>query len=1048
MNIAEFSIRNSVVTWVVAIVFVGAGALAFQNLSRLEDPEFTIKDAVITTPYPGASAAEVEAEVTNVIEKAAQALGQLKLVQSRSSRGLSYVQVTMKDKYDKTALPQVWDELRRKVGDSARNLPPGAGPSLVNDDFGDVYGAYMAITGEGYSYKDLYEYAKFLQRELLQVQDVKRVSIIADRKEVVYVEMRRAKMSELGISPDQLMQALSAKNVVSPAGQATLGAERVALNPTGEFESEKEFGDLLIRGRGSGSTRLVYLRDVAEITRGYEDPPRSILRFNGQRAVGLGISSVLGGNVVVMGDGVDRRLAELESQAPLGMDLNVISLQSRAVTVAINGFLINLAEAIAIVIAVLMLFMGLRSGLIIGAILLITIMGSFIVMGLQGIMLERISLGALVIALGMLVDNAIVVTDGMRVKMEQGVDGITAAKDVVGQTAIPLLAATVVAVAAFAAIGLSPDNTGEYCRSLFSVILISLMMSWFTAMTITPLFCHAFLKVGKPGGAAEGKDPYGGALFTLYKKALESCIRFRWITVGVVVLLFLASIVGFGMLKQSFFPDSTRAQFTVDFWFPEGIRIEETEARLAQAEEMMLGLDGVTQIATSVGGGHTRFLLTYSGEKPWEGYAQSLVSVENYRGIPDLIRQVESSMSEMFPEAIVAGQKFMNGPGEPGKLRVRVVGPDAEVLRGLAAKAERILADHSDTKSVRNDWRSKVKVLRPQMAEAQARNAGIERSQLARALETAVDGYRVGVYREGDELISIVARAPLNERLDLANLNSVQVWSPAAQSMIPMGQVVTGFETEFEDPHTWRRDRNRTITVFADPDRGLASEVFQDVKVEVEQALDVDLAALGVSPDSHEFGSIPVRYNKLLPLADMPGYYMSWGGQAEDSAKAQAGLVGNFPPILGIMVFIIIALFNSMKKTAIIWLCVPLALIGVSLGLLVTGQPFGFMALLGLLSLIGMLIKNAIVLIDQIGIESESGKPIYQAIVDSGVSRLIPVMMAAATTILGMAPLLQDAFFISMAVTIMFGLGFATVLTLIVVPVFYAIFFRAPSSPG
>lgn len=1044
MNIAEFSIRNNVVTWIVAIVLVGAGTLAFQNLSRLEDPEFTIKDAIIFTPYPGASATEVEQEVTNVIEKAAQEMGQLKRVESRSSRGMSYVKVTMKDKYDKTVLPQVWDELRRKVRDSQRSLPPGAGPSLVNDDFGDVYGAYMAITGEGYSYKDYYDYAKFLQRELLQVQDVKRVAILSDRKEVIYVEIRKAKLAELGVSPDEVMATLSSKNLVASAGLATLGAERVALNPTGEFTSEREFGDLLIRGGGSDPSRLVFLRDVADISRGYEDPPRKILRYDGQRAVGLGISTVQGGNVVVMGNGVDKRLAELESQAPLGMDLNVISLQSRAVTQSINGFLINLAEAVAIVIIVLMLFMGLRSATIIGAILLITIMGSFIIMGMQGIILERISLGALVIALGMLVDNAIVVTDGMRMKMEQGIDGRTAAKEVVGQTAMPLLGATVVAVAAFAAIGLSPDNTGEYCRSLFSVILISLMMSWFTAVTITPLFCCTFLKVGS-SEAGERSDPYSGGLFRLYKKGLEASIRFRWVTVAVVIVLFAASLVGFGMLKQSFFPDSTRPQFTVDFWFPEGNRIEETEARVAQAEEFMLQLDGITQVAMSVGGGHTRFMLTYASEKSWEGYAQALVTVDDYHQIADLIVQVEQVMPEMFPEAIVAAQKFMNGPGEPGLIRARVIGPDAEVLRELAAKAEKILDDHPDTKSVRNDWRSKVKVLRPQMAEAQARNAGIERPQLARALETAIDGHPAGVYREGDELIRIVARSPENERFDLGNLNAVQVWSPAAGAMIPMGQVVSSFETEFENPYVWRRNRNRTFTVFADPARGLASEIFADVKVEIEKTLGVDLVALGIDPATHESGSIRVRDGQMLPLADRPGYYLSWGGQAEDSARAQAGLAGNIPPIVGIMIFIIIALFNSLRKTAIIWLCVPLALIGVSLGLLVTSQPFGFMALLGLLSLTGMLIKNAIVLIDQIGIESATGKSTYQAIVDSGVSRLIPVMMAAATTILGMAPLLQDAFFISMAVTIMFGLGFATILTLIVVPVFYAIFYGAKS---
>jgi len=621
--------------------------------------------------------------------------------------------------------------------------------------------------------------------------------------------------------------------------------------------------------------------------------------------------------------------------------------------------------------------------------------------------------------------------------MEQGVDGLTAAKEVVAQTSMPLLGATVVAIAAFAAIGLSPDNTGEYCRSLFSVILISLLMSWFTAVTITPLFCNAFLPVGSKGGEV-GKDPYGGGMFRLYKRSLEACLRFRWVTVGVVLLLFAASLVGFGMLKQSFFPDSTRPQFTVDYWFPEGIRIEETEARVAQAEELMLGIDGIQSVSTAVGGGHTRFLLTYTGEKPWEGYAQSLVTVDDYHDVPRYIEQIEQQLSEMLPDAIIAGQKFMNGPGEPGKIRVRVIGPDPEVLRGLAAKAETILAEHPNTKSVRVDWRSKVKVLRPQMAEAQARNAGIERPQLARALEVSIDGAPAGVYREGDELIRIIARAPESERLDLGNLSSTRVWSPAAHSMIPMGQVVSGFETVFEDPYVWRRHRARTVTVFADPASGLASEVFKDVKVEIEQALGVAVTG------EHDAKSIRVVDDGLVPLT-LPGYYMAWGGQAEDSARAQAGLAGNFPPILGIMVFIIIVLFNSLKKTAIIWLCVPLALIGVAFGLLITNQPFGFMALLGLLSLTGMLIKNAIVLIDEIGAQSESGKSTYDAIVGSGLSRLIPVMMAAATTILGMAPLLQDAFFISMAVTIMFGLGFATILTLLVVPVLYGIFFKAVS---
>ncbi|MCP4686475.1 MAG: efflux RND transporter permease subunit, partial [Desulfobacterales bacterium] len=442
MNIAEMSIKKSVITWVLTILLVVVGAASFFNLSWLEDPEFTIKEAVIMTPYPGASAAEVEEEVTNVIEKAMQELGQLDYVWSRSSRGLSIIHPIIKDKYDKSTLPQVWDEVRRKVNDVQGRLPPGAGPSMVNDDFGDVYGIYLAFTGEGYSWREMYDYVKFLQKELLQVEGVKRITFYANQPEVVYVEMRRDKMAEFAVSPREIYNALAAKNLPAPAGYLTMGKEYIAVNPTGEFASEQEFKDLLISARGPGQKSMVYLGDVAEIKRGYREPPRSLMRFDGKPAIGLGISTVEGGNVVSMGEGLAKRFKELEAERPVGLEMHVVSMQSTAVTQAIRSFLINLAEAVAIVVVVLLLFMGLRSGLIIGAVLVITIMGTFIFMDMGDVTLQRISLGALIIALGMLVDNAIVVTDGMRIKMEQGRDALDAARDVVGQTAVPLLGAT------------------------------------------------------------------------------------------------------------------------------------------------------------------------------------------------------------------------------------------------------------------------------------------------------------------------------------------------------------------------------------------------------------------------------------------------------------------------------------------------------------------------------------------------------------------------------------------------------------------------------
>lgn len=1043
MNLAEWSIRKSLITWVMTLLFLLVGWSSYQKLSRLEDPEFTIKDAVISTPYPGATAAEVEEEVTNVIEKAIQQMGQVKRVESRSSRGMSLVTVSMQDKFDKNSLPQVWDELRRKVNDAQRALPPGAGPSLVNDDFGDVYGIFVAITGEGYSYQEIYEYAKLLQRELLKAKDVKRIVLYGDQKEAIYVEMRREKMAQLGVAPQAIYAALKAKNIATNAGSLQIGEEFIPINPTGEFKTEQDFGDLLISGGTAKSSSLVYLRDVADIRRGYQEPPATLLRFDGKPAIGLAVSAVLGGNVMVMSDALDQRIKELAAMQPIGMELHIVSHQARSVATSLKGFLINLGEAVAIVVGVLLVFMGVRSGLILGVVLMVTIMGTFIFMNIYNVTLERISLGALIIALGMLVDCAIVVTDGMRMLMAKGKSGFEAACEIVGQTTLPMLGGTIVAIVAFAAIGTSQDSTGEYCRTLFNVILFSLLLSWLTAVTCTPLLCATFLKV-TPDSTTDGVDPYSKGFYRLYSNFLSACIRLRWLVVGVVVALFVASVLGFGQIKNSFFPDSTRPQFYVDLWFPEGTDIHETERQIKLAEQALKKHDGVTQLSSLIGGNQIRFLLTYSPEKNYRSYGQILVDVDDYSRIKTLTPAVQTEFEALFPNAVTNVRLFVLGPSSGGKIQLRLFGPDATQLRVLGTKAETILRNEANARAVRNEWREKIKVLRPTMAETQARKAGIDRPEIAQALEAAFQGTTVGVYREHDELLPVLARSPANERADLDSLEGIQIWSPAAQAMIPIGQVVSGFNTEFEDAYIWRRDRQKMLRLHADPRVGLPSELFAKVKAPIEQALDVDVAAvLG-----HELGDAPftaktltVADNALWPIKNMPGYYMSWGGEAEDSARANASLAGSLPLFLGIMVLIVLILFNSIKKTLVIWLTVPLALIGVTVGLLSFNQPFGFMALLGLMSLSGMAIKASIVLVDEIGIQIEQGKSPYQAVMIAGVSRLIPVTMSSGTTMLGMIPLFGDAFFVSMAVTIVFGLGFATLLILIVVPVLYSVLY-------
>jgi multidrug efflux pump subunit AcrB len=856
-------------------------------------------------------------------------------------------------------------------------------------------------------------------------------------------------MAALGISQQDIYAALAAKNLPAEAGRLELGTEFLAINPTGEFLSEEEFGELLITSRG-GTGELVYLRDVATIRRGYEDPPTQILRYDGRAAIAIGVSTVSGGNVVTMGEALQDRLERLQAQTPVGMELTAISYQSDAVTTAINGFLVSLLQAVAIVIVVLMIFMGLRSASIIGFILVLTICGTFIFMAMQGVMLERISLGALIIALGMLVDNAIVVIDGMQVRIEAGMDRIEAASEVVSQNATPLLGATAVAILAFAAIGTSQDSTGEFTRSLYTVILISLSLSWVTAVTTTPLLGKVFLKV-KPKKEGQSDDPYGGKVYQGYKKFLSACIKQRWITVGVVVGIFVSSLVAFGYVSQMFFPSSTRPQIFVEIWLPEGTHIRDTEAELAKAEEYLSGLDNVSNVSTAIGGGDLRFLLTYTPNPGSSSFGVIFADVPDNATIPGMIEPVQRGLEEVLPSAIVNVRTFLLGPGEGGRIQLRISGPDGAELRRMAETAKQILREEG-ARAVRDEWREPVKVIRPLMADAQARQLGIERPDVAEQLQAAFSGKLTGVYRERDELIPIVARAPEFERTNIDNIRDLQIWSPAAGQNVPMRQVLTGFATEFEDATRYRWNRSSTVRVHADPLGELPSELFARAKPRIEQALGVDLGAyFGRNYESVEqmyagfnAATIPVIDMDQIPLLDRPEYSIAWGGEAEDSSRAQASLAASIPLFFGMMVLIVIMLFNAIRTPLIIFLTVPLALIGVAWGLLVFGQPFGFMALLGFLSLSGMLIKNAIVLIEEINHQIRSGKDRFLAVLDSGVSRMRPVSMAAATTILGMIPLLPDAFFVAMAVTIMAGLAVATILTLVVVPVLYTIFFKIP----
>lgn len=744
--------------------------------------------------------------------------------------------------------------------------------------------------------------------------------------------------------------------------------------------------------------------------------PSNIINFNGSLALNVGVSFAQGVNVVEVGKAFDRRLAELKYQQPVGIEISEIYSQPKEVDKSVSGFVISLAQAVGIVIIVLLFFMGLRSGLLIGLILLLTVLGTFIFMKYLAIDLQRISLGALVIALGMLVDNAIVVVEGILIGTQKGRTRLQAATDIVTQTKWPLLGATVIAVTAFAPIGLSEDSTGEYCGTLFTVLLISLMLSWFTAISLTPFFADIFFKGQKiKQGEGEENDPYNGIIFVAYKKFLEFCMRRAWLTVVVLIVGLGASVYGFTLVKQSFFPSSTTPIFQLDVWLPEGTDIRATNDKLKELESWLAEQEHVDHITTTAGKGLQRFMLTYAPEKSYAAYGEITTRVDNYEALAPLMARFRDHLKANYPEINYKLKQIELGPGGGAKIEARIIGSDPTVLRTIAAQVMDIMYADPGATNIRHDWRERTQVLEPQFNESQARRYGITKSDVDDFLSMSFSGMTIGLYRDGTTLMPIVARLPEDERIDIRNIEGMKIWSPAQSEFIPLQQVTMGYDMRWEDPIIVRKNRKRMLTVMADPD------------------------ILGEETAS----TLQKRLQPQIEAIQMPpGYSLEWGGEYESSGDAQESLFTTMPMGYLFMFLITVFLFNSIKEPLIVWLTVPLALIGVTTGLLALNTPFGFMALLGFLSLSGMVLKNGIVLLDQIEIEMKSGKEAYDAVVDAAVSRVRPVCMAAITTILGMIPLLPDIFFKPMAVTIMFGLGFATILTLIVVPVLYRLFHK------
>ncbi|EHH2532992.1 multidrug efflux RND transporter permease subunit VmeV [Vibrio parahaemolyticus] len=1013
MNIAEYSIKNKVISWLFIVILAIGGVTSFLELGRLEDPAFTIKDAMIVATYPGATSKEVEEELTYPLEKEIRKLPYIDRITSTSSNGMSQIMVSMKMDYGPDELPQIWDEMRRKINDLQPTLPQGVQSLQIIDDFGDVYGVMLMLTGDDYDYVELKRYADHLRREIELVDGVGKVDIAGDQQEMLFVEISLDRLASLNLDMNVVSGLLNQQNNVVSAGEVMVNGESLVIRPSGTLNTVQALENLIIHGRDTGN--LIRLKDVATITRGIQEKPGNMILFNGKKAINIGISFASGVNVVEVGERLNAELSSLESIKPAGLDMSYFYNQAQEVDDSVKAFVISLAEAVAIVIIVLLFTMGLRSGVIIGVVLLLTVFGTFILMNYNNIELHRISLGALIIALGMLVDNAIVVVEGILVGLKKGRTKVQAAVDIVKQTQWPLLGATVIAITAFAPIGLSQDATGEFMGSLFWVLCFSLFLSWVTAITLTPFLADLLLKEEEKDTNGEDEDPYKGWLFVVFGALLKFSLRFRWMTVAAMVALLVGAVIAFGNVKQQFFPPSNTPMFYVDMWMPEGTDIRQTIKQAEKVESYIRQQDDIDFVSVSIGQGLQRFALTYQPEKSYEAYAQFQVRTTDRDNMFKLLHKLDDNLAKTFDEPTFQFKLMEFGPSPASKIEARITGPDPKVLRELAVQVEDILHTDPGVRNIRHDWRERTKELVPVFNESKARRLGISKEDLSSTLQMAFGGSTFGVLRDGTHTLPIMMRLPEAERVDFESLQNVKIWSPSLQTYIPVDQIIDGVELDWSEPLIQRRDRKRTLTVLADHD-----------------VLSDDTAA-----------SLFARVQpKVMALHIPEGYEITWGGEYESSKDAQEGLFGSLPMGYLLMFIITILLFNSIKKPLVIWFTVPLSIIGVAFGLLTTNMPFSFTAFLGLLSLSGMILKNGIVLLDQINLELESGKDPYLAIVDSAISRVRPVSMAALTTILGMIPLVFDAFFGSMAITIMAGLGFATVLTLIVVPVMFAILFR------
>ncbi len=1035
MNITEYALRNKALIYFFLVVLVVGGIYSFKTMSKLEDPAITVKQAMVVTAYPGASAYQVELEVTDLLEKSIRSMGNLDHIESRSMDDVSEILVELNSTVPLSDLQQSWDILRRKVANVQGQLPQGAQPSVVLDDFGDVYGMFYAMTSDGFSYQEMMDYAQLVRRSVLDIEGVSSVDIYGEHQACINVEILEDKMANMGIHPAEVILTLNNQNQTVYSGYFNSGEKRMRVSVSGNFQQIADIRDLLIRGHEKDNIRL---GDIAEVSRGYVSPAREGLIYDTLPAIAISIAMQEGGNIIQLGKKVDAKLKELQQEIiPAGIDFQKVFFQPTRVRNAINVFMVNLVESVVIVIVIVMLFMGFRSGYIIGVSLLIVVLGSFVILHMMHGTLQRVSLASFIIAMGMLVDNAIVIVDGIMVDLQKGVKKPAALVNITKKTGWPLLGATTIGILTFLPIFLSPDTTGEYVRDLFIVLAVSLWLSWVLALMYAPIQAERVLK--SKGKTISEKQLYRKPAYRLYRNVLQYALYHRWAIVGATFVLLIVSVWGFRFIRQGFFPDLSYNQLYIEYQMPYNTNPEAVKSDLASMERYLMSRPEITAVTTSLGGTPSRYNLVRTVAEPALSYGELIVDFTSPETLKDSLPVLQKYLSEHYPQGYVRMKRYnlmyMDFP-----IQFMISGPDPAVLKRLCGQVEQIMRDDSSVFLVTNNWGPEAPGLDVQYHQAIAREVNLSRQDVSLALLAATDGLPVGSFYEGEHPLPIYVKSVNDKGKRPGQLENVPVWSmiPSTNGLrvetikelmagmitenellsemigsVPLNQAANGVKMKWEVPLVRRYNGQRSISAQCNN-------------------------ALGYTTTAAR--------NSLLSKIDTiqipPGYTTEWQGEYLASTQSKEYLFKNVPLAIVLVIAILIGLFRDFRKPLMILLCLPLAITGVVAGMLLANKEFGFVAIVGALGLVGMMIKNGVVLVDEVGIQINGGKEPFRALLDASSSRFRPVLLAALTTILGMIPLVNDDMFGALAVTIMGGLLIGTIITLVILPVLYALFYH------